>query len=338
MRYLVTGHTGFKGAWLTLLLAEAGHEVHGLSLDPLPGALYETANLSQLLASDLRVDIRDSQTLTAAVKHVEPEIVVHLAAQPLVRTSYREPVSTVLTNVVGTMNLLEATRQIDTVRAQLIVTTDKVYRNVGQANGYTESDPLGGDDPYSASKAMADLLTQSWLTSLDCPPTAVARAGNVIGGGDVSPDRLMPDLIAGFIAGDTVLIRFPSAVRPWQHVLDCLAGYEILIRHILERGLQGAWNFGPGPEHSRTVAELADTAVALWGPGASWAAPGAPEPPEAHLLTLDSSMARTELLWSERLGFGETVSWTTEWAKRHISGESARAISVDQIERFQSLA
>ncbi len=334
----MTGHTGFKGAWLTLLLAEAGHEVHGLALDPIRGAVYEVADLGPLLASDLRVDVRDHRQLQGAVSHVKPEIVVHLAAQPLVRTSYKEPVPTVLTNVVGTMNLLEATRHVDTVRAQLIVTTDKVYRNIGPSRGYVEADPLGGEDPYSASKAMADLLTQSWLASLDCPPTAVARAGNVIGGGDVSPDRLMPDLISGFIQGSVVPIRYPAAVRPWQHVLDCLAGYQILIRHVLERGIQGVWNFGPSPEHSRTVAELADTAAAQWGPGASWVASGSLEPPEAHWLTLDSSRARRELMWSDRLGFSEAVSWTTEWAKRHISGESARTIAVDQIQRFQALA
>ncbi len=154
----------------------------------------------------------------------------------------------------------------------------------------------------------------------------------------MSPDRLVPDLISGFVAGNVVPIRYPGAVRPWQHVLDCLEGYQTLIRHVLERGFEGVWNFGPSPEHSRTVAELADIAVAQWGPGASWKASGSPELPEAHLLTLDSSKARTELLWRDRLSFNETVSWTTEWAKRNISGEGARTIALDQIQRFQDLA
>jgi len=215
MHYLITGHTGFKGAWLTIWLESLGHEVSGISLDPLSGSLFETANLSDLLANDFRLDIRDAPAVRATISKTSPDVVFHMAAQPLVRESYKDPRGTFETNVMGTLNVLEAVSATPSVKAHVVITTDKVYRNVNQVAGYKETDPLGGDDPYSASKAMADILTHSWVTSFGGPPTAIARAGNVIGGGDVSPDRLLPDLLTSYSAGIAPTLRYPEAVRPW---------------------------------------------------------------------------------------------------------------------------
>ena len=211
LHYLVTGHTGFKGAWLVALLRSRGHQVSGLALDPVPDALYTRAGLDAQVEHDLRVDIRDAAATAAGVARVSPDVVLHLAAQPLVRESYQDPRTTFETNVTGTLNVLEAVQNTPSVKAHVVITTDKVYRNVNQESGYVESDPLGGDDPYSSSKAMADLLTQSWVTSFPGAPTAIARAGNVIGGGDVSRDRLLPDLLTAFRDGRAAVLRVPES-------------------------------------------------------------------------------------------------------------------------------
>lgn len=340
MLVLVTGHSGFKGSWLTLLLRRAGHEVAGLALDPLPGALFEQAELSSQLVLDARVDVRDAPGVLAVLSDVQPDVVLHLAAQPLVRASYTDPRGTVDTNVMGTLSVLEAIAAVPSVRAAVMVTTDKVYRNVGQAAGYVEGDALGGHDLYSASKAMADILTSSWIDSFAGCPIAIARAGNVIGGGDVAEDRLFPDLMRAFTSGRPTHLRYPEAVRPWQHVLDCLNGYLLLVDALLERGAaaSGGWNIGPDPSHSRTVGEAASLAASLWGAGASWVADAGSHPHEAALLTLDASRARAELGWHDRLGFEDAVRWTVEWAKRVEAGESARDVTLSQIEAFDSLA
>lgn len=339
MRVLVTGHTGFKGAWLTLMLKRAGHEVVGLALNPEPGSLFESADVSSSLAADARVDVRDADAVRDAFASVVPEVVVHMAAQPLVRASYVDPRWTIETNVMGTLSVLEAISSTPSVRAALIVTTDKVYRNVGQELGYVEHDALGGHDPYSASKAMADILTSSWVSSFDCCPIAIARAGNVIGGGDVSKDRLFPDLIRAFASGEPASLRYPGAVRPWQHVLDCLNGYMMLIDALLARGdsAGGAWNIGPDPSALRAVDEAASLAASLWGPGASWQAAGGQHPHEAGLLTLDATRARIELGWHDLLDFSSAVEWTVDWAKRVSAGESAREVTLSQIEAFMAL-
>jgi CDP-glucose 4,6-dehydratase len=337
VHYFVTGHTGFKGSWLTLLLLSRGHTVSGLSLDPIEGGLFETGGLAELLTLDRRGDIRDPAVTKSAIDEAAPDVVLHLAAQPLVRRSYREPRETFETNVMGTLGVLEALVDSPTVRAAIMVTTDKVYRNVNQVAGYVETDPLGGHDPYSSSKAMADILTQSWVASFGGVPTAVGRAGNVIGGGDVSPDRLVPDLMASFADGREASIRFPDAVRPWQHVLDCVNGYLTLADALLAGGGSGEWNFGPGPESFVTVRGLADLAAARFGGGASWVATPGENPHEAELLALDATKAEQQLGWRNRLGFTESVEWTVDWEKSVRDGSDAAVVTREQITAFESL-
>ena len=336
MHYLVTGHTGFKGAWLVQYLRAAGHEVSGLALDPTPGALYERARVGEMLRHDLRVDIRDGKATADAIRSVAPDVVVHLAAQPLVRESYRDPRTTWETNVNGTFNVLEAVAGAASVKAQLVITTDKVYRNVDQIWGYRESDPLGGVDPYSASKAAADLLTQSWIASTDhAVPTAIARAGNVVGGGDVCPERLMVDLVAAFSTGQDVHLRYPHAVRPWQHVLDCLAGYLVLVDSLLDGRHAGeAFNFGPGTGSFVDVGTVARTVARLWGTSAGVVVDDAPVMHEAGLLALDARKAELALGWHDRLDFEATMAWTVAWARRAHDGEDARTLCTEQIGAF----
>lgn len=338
MHFLVTGHTGFKGSWLTLMLAAAGHKVTGYSLDPEPGSLFERAGLKAYLSSDIRGDIRDFTSVSAAFAKIRPDAIFHLAAQPLVRESYIAPRATVETNVLGTMNVIDAARPINSIAGIVVVTTDKVYRNVSQVAGYREGDALGGHDPYSASKAMADILTQSWVASFPGIPVSIARAGNVIGGGDVCKDRLLPDLMSGFADGSTVPLRYPDAVRPWQHVLDCLHGYMILMDRTLANSLPSvAWNFGPGPESFRTVADVADLAASLWGEGAKWANASGEHPHEAGLLALDATRARTELNWHDQLDFDSAVSWTVDWYKSISLGENPLELTQKQISDFVAL-
>ena len=311
--YLVTGHTGFKGAWLTLLLLSRGHQVSGLAaLDPPEGSLFNRAGLADQLVSDFRVDIRDAEGTAAAVSAAAPDVVVHMAAQPLVRESYRNPRYTYETNAMGTLSLLEAVAATPSVRAHVVVTTDKVYRNNNQEAGYVETDPLGGDDPYSASKAMADLLVQSWIRSFPGAPTAIARAGNVIGGGDVSRDRLLPDLTAAFARGQAPRLRFPHAVRPWQHVLDCLNGYLTLADALLAGSGLGSWNFGPGRDSFIEVGRGGHAGSRTVGLAAHiGSSTTANHPHEANLLALDSSKAQRELGWRNRLSFRDAVVWTS---------------------------
>lgn len=341
MHYLITGHTGFKGAWLTLMLTQQGHQVSGLSLDPEPGSLYEIAAVGELIRHDLRGDIRSADTVCAALETTAPDAVFHLAAQPLVRESYLDPRTTVETNVMGTLNVIEAISAVPSIQASLIITTDKVYRNVNQIQGYIESDPLGGHDPYSASKAMADILTQSWMLSFPGSPMATARAGNVIGGGDVCQDRLMPDLMRGFANGSNVSLRYPEAVRPWQHVLDCLNGYQLLMQELLAGNPtvleQATWNFGPGPANFRTVCEVADLASQLWGSTASWSVPAKTHPHEAELLALDATSARKKLNWADRLDFHKAVEWTVDWTKNVNAGMDPRSVTTSQIEQYVSV-
>jgi CDP-glucose 4,6-dehydratase len=290
------------------------------------------------MAHDIRADIRDSSNVTDALRLTDPDVVIHLAAQPLVRESYLNPRWTFETNVMGTLNVLEAVQQAPNVKAQLIITTDKVYRNVNQVAGYVESDPLGGDDPYSASKAMADLLTHSWVTSFGGPPTAVARAGNVIGGGDVCKDRLIPDVITALTAGVAPVLRYPDAVRPWQHVLDCLNGYLMLVDSLLdsagEPSDRGAWNFGPDESSFVTVGDVAHLVAQRWGSGIDWALAPDAEFHEANLLALDAAKSEDALGWRNRLDFRQSVEWTVDWYAAVRDGQSPREISEVQLLAF----
>ena len=338
MHYLVTGHTGFKGAWLVAWLNELGHQVSGLALDPVPGALYSRARLDEVMLVDARVDVRDAVATAQVLRRVNPDVVIHLAAQPLVSQSYRDPRGTWETNVLGTFNVLDAVAAMPDIKAQLIITTDKVYRNVNQIWGYRESDALGGGDPYSASKAAADLLTQSWIQSIESRPrTAIARAGNVIGGGDVCADRLMVDLVASCSRGEHATLRFPQAVRPWQHVLDCLAGYLRIVDHLLagDSGDGQAYNIGPGTDSFVTVETVARTVAGLWGVQGEPVLSTGTHPAEAGLLALDSRKAELTLGWRNILPLSDALAWTVDWERDVLAGGNPRARMLSQLAEFR---
>ena len=335
MHFLVTGHTGFKGAWLTLLLNHRGHQVSGLSLDVKPGSLFEKAQIQNCLSESSLFDIRDFTSVNKFFTSVNPDVVIHLAAQSLVRESYRDPIMTFETNVIGTINVLKASQELDKLQAQIIVTTDKVYKDLKVDSSYKESDPLGGDDPYSASKAMADIATQSWVKSFENVPTSIARAGNVIGGGDISEDRLIPDLVSSFIYKSAPQLRYPNAVRPWQHVLDCLNGYLLLIDQMINHTVTGIWNFGPADSKSKTVAEVAERSGAIWGTDAPWKQTPGNHPKESVNLMLDSSKARERLGWVDKLSFEESLDWTINWYRNVNQGKNPREETDENILKFE---
>lgn len=336
MNFLVTGHTGFKGAWLCLLLKERGHQVSGFSDTALKESLYSAVRLADLLEFDLRGDIRDVDQVKAAYAQVKPDFVIHLAAQSLVRQSYLDPVATMNTNVIGTINVLRASQGSKELKGQLIITTDKVYCNTGKSQGYTEVDALGGQDPYSASKAMADIATQSWVKSFENPPTAIARAGNVIGGGDVCSDRLIPDLINSYKENSIPMLRAPNSIRPWQHVLDCLNGYLTLVEAVLQRNEGGAWNFGPKESQAKSVADVANLSQSLWGSHKNWLQDREAHPHESKTLVLNSDKAREKLEWKDKLSFEESVSWTINWYKNVHNGSDALDETLKNIREFES--
>jgi CDP-glucose 4,6-dehydratase len=337
MHYLITGHTGFKGSWLALWLDSLGHEVSGISLDPIPNSLFDQANVSESIKNDFRIDIRRSDEVKSALLQVKPDVVFHMAAQPLVRESYADPRYTFETNVMGTLSLLEAVSSVDSVKAHVVVTTDKVYRNINQVAGYVESDPLGGHDPYSSSKAMADLLTQSWISSFAGTPTTIVRAGNVIGGGDVSKDRLMPDLISAYMNNQVPTLRYPNSVRPWQHVLDCLNGYLMISESLLSGKEHPMLNIGPDKESFVTVAKVAEFVASQLLVEPKWNLSETTEPHEAGLLSLDASLAKTVLGWHDKLKFTDAVTWTTSWYQKVDAKESARDVTLMQIKDFLNL-
>jgi CDP-glucose 4,6-dehydratase len=321
MHFLITGHTGFKGSWLSLLLQAQGHTVSGISLEPNLQSFYAKGSLHKIFQSDLRVDIRNREEISVAISKVDPDVIVHLAAQPLVRESYRNPIETFDVNVLGTLNVLEATKKLRSLKAVLIITTDKVYKNHNYSRGYVETDELGGDDPYSASKAAADISAQSWIKCFATVPIAIARAGNVIGGGDWSKDRIIPDLVDAYSIGRIPTIRYPDAIRPWQHVLDCLNGYLRLIDKQVQDGWGGAWNFGPLHPEKHSVSVLVDTFAAQWGlvTEQSWLRESTTQPQETQHLLLNSTKSSSKLGWSEKLNFAESVAWTVEWYKNALT-------------------
>ena len=340
-RVLLTGHTGFKGAWLALWLESLGAEVTAVALPP-----DTEPNLFQILAPWPRMashfgDLRDPPVAFESRTRAEPDIVFHLAAQALVRPSYGDPVGTIASNVLGTAHVLDAVRRTPTIKAVVVVTSDKVYANDGAGRPFREDDRLGGDDPYSASKACQEIVTASYRSSfLDKTATRVAcaRAGNVIGGGDWANDRLVPDFVRALTAGRELLIRNPEATRPWQHVLEPLAGYLAYAEQLCAgREVPPALNFGPAPEDVLPVRSVVERMTEHWSEGAGWRVDQAETVPEAHRLMLDSSLAAKSLGWRPKLAMERALDWTIGWYRAHADGGDMRAISLDQIERYQEL-
>lgn len=342
-RVLVLGHTGFNGAWLSLWLRRMGAHVTGLSLPPPAGSsLFTDAGLARLVDSRF-ADIRDRGAVGGIVREVKPQIVLHLAAQALVRLSYHDPVGTYATNVMGTLHVLDAAQSVDSVQSVVVVTSDKCYENREWLWAYREDESMGGHDPYSSSKGCAELATAAWRRSF-CGPTgkrrlgiASARAGNVFGGGDWADERLVPDCVRALSAGEPIRIRNPKAVRPWQHVLDVLCGYLVLAERAAAdpHGYGEGWNFGPAGEDARDVSFIASRIVEAWGGDARWDdAQSASQPHEATLLKVDASKARARLGWAPRLRLDLGLDWTIEWYRKLAQGESALALTEGQIGRF----
>lgn len=339
-RVFVTGHMGFKGAWLCALLSRLGAETFGYGRDPRPRLVYRELDLKR--HQSVEGDINDTETLGAALAGFGPEVVLHLAAQSLVLPSYADPVGTFDTNVMGTARVLDAARNVPSIRAVVVVTSDKVYRNNEWLWGYRETDPLGGKDPYSASKAAAEIVVQSmarsYFSGADAARIATARAGNVIGGGDWADHRLLPDAARAFSTKQPLPVRNPHSSRPWQHVLDPLAGYLMLAERLLARKPDplGAWNFGPSADDVLSVHEVADLFAGAWGEGASWRSESDPSQAvrEAGLLAIDSSLARKELGWLPRWKAKDAVTRTASWYRRNAAGESAVALVDEDIRDF----
>ena len=344
-RVFLTGHTGFKGGWLSLWLSQMGAKVTGYSLAPntVPN-LFEVIKVGSIIDSSLIGDIRDFEALKAALNTAEPEIVIHMAAQPLVRHSYAHPVETYSTNVMGTVHLLESIRSTPSVKSAVVVTTDKCYENKEWVWGYRENEPMGGYDPYSSSKGCAELVTSAYRKSFFSENLShkvalgSARAGNVIGGGDWSGDRLIPDAIRAFIEDSPLLIRNPGATRPWQHVLEPLSGYLALAQALHDNGDEfgSAWNFGPKDDDARPVQEVVELLIENWGGSASWVKEGGDQLHEANLLKLDCSKAAAKLSWTPRWGLEKVIKKTSDWYKAFQQGEDMRQITIDQINSYQN--
>lgn len=340
-RVFLTGHTGFKGGWLSLWLQDLGAEVHGYALNPSTEPnLFTVANAGMGMASSTIADIRDASALAEAMQIAQPDIVFHLAAQPLVRHSYAEPAETYAINVMGTVNLFEAVRKTSTVRAVVNVTTDKCYENREWVWPYRENEPMGGHDPYSSSKGCAELVTAAYRRSFlqqSGVAVASARAGNVIGGGDWAPDRLIPDFLRAIDAGQSLVVRCPNAIRPWQHVLEPLSGYLALAERLFIGGsiFAEAWNFGPADEDARTVSWIVERLVAA-APGASWRLDQNPQLHEANYLKLDSSKARAQLGWQARWKLQAALERTLEWHGCWRGGEDMHQYTLAQIAVYQT--
>jgi CDP-glucose 4,6-dehydratase len=340
-KVLVTGHTGFKGSWLSLWLQSIGAELVGFSLSPLTSPnLFDEANVACGMKSILG-DIRDLDRLKSVIDKEQPEIVFHLAAQALVRLSYDDPVETYSTNVMGTVNVLESIRIAGCVKSAVIITSDKCYDNREWVWGYRETDPMGGYDPYSNSKGCSELVVsaycQSFFSEQSCQTNiASARAGNVIGGGDWATDRLIPDMIRAFEEGSPVQIRNPNSIRPWQHVLDPLAGYLLLAEKLYGEGekFTGGWNFGPSENDAKPVSWIVNSLTEKWGDKTTWLCDGGVNHHEAHYLKLDCSKAKFELQWSPVLTLATALDWIVEWHRSRQQGCDVKEITMKQIIRY----
>jgi CDP-glucose 4,6-dehydratase len=344
-RVFLTGHTGFKGSWLSLWLQQLGANLTGYALAPDADTnLFTMANVVEGMTS-ITGDVRDLTALQSAMSAGKPEIVIHMAAQALVRNSYADPVATYATNVMGSVHLFEAIRRTPGVRAVVNVTTDKCYENREWVWGYRENEPVGGHDPYSSSKACSELVSASFRSSFfpvdkyaqHGVAVATARAGNVIGGGDYAVDRLIPDIVAAFRAGTPVRIRNPHAVRPWQHVMEPLCGYLTLAEYLYEDGIAfaEAWNFGPEDVDCKPVSWIASEMVRLWGGNASWEVLERTFPHEAHYLKLDISKAKNSLGWQPHMNLGEALALSTSWEKQRVIGSDIKKITSCQIYEYQ---
>ena len=346
-KVLLTGHTGFKGSWLSLWLQAMGAEVIGYALAaPTNPSLFDIADVEAGMTSII-ADIRDLDKLKSVFAKHQPEIVIHMAAQPLVRYSYQNPVETYSTNVMGTVNLLEAVRSTASVKAVVNITTDKCYENREWAWGYRENEAMGGYDPYSNSKGCAELVSAAYRSSFFNADTyaehgvalATVRAGNVIGGGDWADDRLIPDILAAFEQNKLVDIRNPHAIRPWQHVLEPLRGYLTLAEHLYEQGPHFAegWNFGPNDEDAKPVSWIVEQMASLWGKDAQWQVDTGEHPHEAHYLKLDISKARSRLDWYPALRLNEALQLIIDWSKQRQAGANIRLLTLAQINNYQTL-
>lgn len=343
-KVLITGHTGFKGSWLSLWLQQLGAQVIGYALPPSTTPdMFTWADVANGMLS-VAGDVRDLAMLEKVFEEHRPELVIHMAAQSLVRRSYEEPVETYATNVMGTVNVLECCRTSDSVRVVINITSDKCYENQGWDRGYRETDPMGGYDPYSSSKGCAELVTaayrRSFLSGNDGKPIGLSsvRAGNVIGGGDWAEDRLVPDIIRAFTAAKPVIIRNPQAIRPWQHVLDPLAGYLLLAQAMWasDQRYCGGWNFGPADDDARPVAWIVQRMADLWGGAAAWQHDASRQPHEAAVLKLDCSKAGTQLGWKPRLTLSQALQWTVDWYLAQRDGDNMRSFTLRQIDAFES--
>jgi len=343
-KVFLTGHTGFKGGWLSLWLASMGADVTGYALAPnTTPSLFEVLGINSLIEKSYIADIRDLSSLKKAMLEARPDIVIHMAAQPLVQYSYNNPVETYATNVMGTVHVLESTRSIDSIRATVVVTSDKCYENKEWIWGYRENEAMGGYDPYSNSKGCAELVTSAYRQSYFSDQStnnqnkvATARAGNVIGGGDWSEDRLIPDAIKAFEENEPLKIRNPMATRPWQHVLEPLSGYLILARALYEQGspFASGWNFGPRDGDNRPVHEIVDLLIATWGDKARWEKEGSERPHEANLLKLDCTKAHALLGWAPKWSLEIATQKIVEWQKAFKAKENMLEISLEQINQY----
>lgn len=341
-KVFVTGHTGFKGSWLCLWLSRLGAHVTGYALDPptTQPSLFELVRVSELVDSHI-ADVRDAECLVRTMAESQPEIVIHMAAQPLVRDSYKIPVETYATNVMGTVHLLEAVRQCPSVRSVVNVTTDKCYENREWVWGYRENEPMGGFDPYSSSKGCSELVTaayrNSFFSTQSSAAVATARAGNVIGGGDWAGDRLVPDIIRAIMAGEPVKIRNPHSIRPWQHVLEPLSGYMVLAQKLYESGHEFAegWNFGPLDNDAKPVEWIVRRMCEQWQHGARYEIDAGDHPHEAHYLKLDCSKAGMRLGWQPRWDLERTLKSIVEWVTVYSSGGDVRGCCLEQIEEYE---
>lgn len=348
-RVFLTGHTGFKGSWLSLWLQSLGADVTGFALNPATNpSLFDVANVADGMRSVIG-DVRELKLLQKAMRDSAPEIVIHMAAQPLVLYSYANPVETYATNVMGSVHLLEAVRNTKSVKAVINVTSDKCYENREWVWGYREDEAMGGYDPYSNSKGCAELVTAAYRSSFFNPVNyndhgvaiASARAGNVIGGGDWAGDRLIPDFVRAIVAGETVVIRSPTAIRPWQHVLEPLSGYLLLAENLYNHGSEyaEAWNFGPSDSDAKSVEWIVDKLVRNWGANASFKIDAsAANLHEAHFLKLDCSKARVALGWRPQWDAVETIERICDWHKAHLAGHNMKNYALDEIKQYQSNA